>query len=78
MCISGKLFGGSSKKSSTPAKPVEQKKKATLLNQGGKDKSTSVSPQSSVGYAGKSGFDSFGNTSSKAFDPRPDMKGGKY
>lgn len=74
MCISGKMFGGSSKKSSAPAKPVEQKKKATLLNQGGdKDRPTSVSPQSSVGYAGKSGFDSFGNTPSKAFDPRGRM-----
>lgn len=72
MCISGKMFGGGSKKSSAPATPMAEvpKKKTTLLNdRGGKDP-TKVSPQTSVGYAGKSGFDSFGNTPSKAFDPR--------
>ncbi len=77
MCISGKMFGGSSKKSSAPAKPKmeEVKKKATttLLNGGGKDGPPTPSPRTSVGYAGRGGFDSFGNTSSKASDPRGRM-----
>jgi len=76
MCISGKMFG-SSKKSSAPAKPKteEVKKKATttLLNGGGKDGPRTPSPRTSVGYAGRGGFDSFGNTSSKGFDPRGRM-----
>ena len=76
MCISGKMFG-SSKKSSAPAKPKteEVKKKATttLLNGGGKDGPRTPSPRTSVGYAGRGGFDSFGNTSSKGSDPRGRM-----
>lgn len=74
MCISGKMFG-SSKKSSAPAKPKteEAKKRSTLLNdRGGRDNNT-TSPKSSVGYAGRGGFDSFGNTSSKGSDPRGRM-----
>jgi len=76
MCISGKMFGGSSKKSSAPAKPKteEVKKKATLLNdRGGKDGPPTPSPRTSVGYAGRTGFDAFGNTSSKGSDPRGRM-----
>lgn len=77
MCISGKMFGGSSKKPSAPAKPEteEVKKKATttLLNGGGKDGPPTPSPRTSVGYAGRGGFDSFGNTSSKGSDPRGRM-----
>lgn len=76
MCISGKMFGGS-KKSPAPAKPKteEVKKKATttLLNGGGKDGPPTPSPRTSVGYAGRGGFDSFGNTSSKGSDPRGRM-----
>lgn len=70
MCISG----GSKSASSQPV----PKKKKTLMksdndrpNRFEDDDKKSLSPRSSV--AGRSGFDSFGNTPSKGYDPRGRM-----